>query len=186
MKALLGFLISCLLLAMCSCGIKELSEKERFSLFLKTMQGDSTGYKIVYSMAENIDTLYGVFNISLEYVPLKKELDHYDSLTILFLTKRESTFNSKYIPSKDNINSTHFNWNRFNDSVQIYFLKGDSLREIIHRKAGSYEKNVKGYVVDFKTELISKTDTILIRKFDIWLSSSFPVSDIKHQKIEVL
>ncbi|SFG27927.1 hypothetical protein [Pontibacter chinhatensis] len=56
-------LLLCLLLG--SCGKKELTEDEHFNLYLRTLSNDSTGYRIVYGTARNIDTLYGVFSMSL-------------------------------------------------------------------------------------------------------------------------
>lgn len=175
-------LLLCLLL---SCGKSELTEDERFDLYIKTLSNDSTGYRIVYETAKNIDTLYGVFNMSLEFVPLKQQLDYYDSLTILYITKRDSTFERKYVPSRDKKKSTYINWNRFNDSAKAYLSKGDSVRANIQRKAIKHEKTVKGYVVDFSVLLIGEEDTVLVRQFDIWLKEDFPISYIKHEKTEV-
>jgi hypothetical protein len=170
----------------CACGSRELTQQERFDLYLQTLQGDSTGYRIEYVMAASMDTLYGVYNLSLPYIPLKKQLDQYDSLTILFLARRDSTFQRKYVPSIDKERSTYLNWNRFNDSAKLYHEKSIALRQKIEREAIRHNKKVKGYIIDFRVDLIGKGDTIVAHQFDIWLKQDFPIEGLKYERIRAL
>lgn len=123
--------------------------------------------------------------MSPEYVPLKRQLDHYDSLTMLYLAMRDSTYERKYVPSRDKKRSTYINWNRFNDSTKAYLSKGDAVRASIERKAIRHEKKLKGYVIDFSVSLVGEEDTVLVRQFDIWLKEDFPIADTKYEKVEV-
>lgn len=156
-------------------------------LMLKTMSGDSTGYKLVYKWGENLDTLYGVFGLTQEYFPLQRKLQKYDSLTLAFISKRDSTFNRKYVPSTDKKHSSYINWNKFNDSAKHYLDKGNSVRELIDRRTTRHEKQVKGYVFDVQVCLLHEAtkDTLIVRKIYNWLSADFPMENFKKYIIVV-
>ncbi|EJF11927.1 hypothetical protein [Pontibacter sp. BAB1700] len=156
-------------LLMFGCNERQLSDSEKFGLYIHTLQGDSTGYRIEYGIAERVDTLYGFYKLSSEYLKLEQQLQFYDSVTFHYMARRDSVFNSRYIDSRNLEHSSYRNWNRHNDSLKAYLKKGVDLRHYLMEQAIPYEKEVRGYLISFNARLVSHRDTLQVHEFDIWL-----------------
>lgn len=113
---------------MFGCDKQELSASEKFELYINTLQGDNTRYRVEYGIAERVDTLYGFYKLSPEYLKREQLLERYDSVALHFMIRRDTVFNSRYIDSRDPEHSSYLNWNRHNDSLGVYLKKGEALR----------------------------------------------------------
>jgi hypothetical protein len=155
----------------------EMTHEEAFSEYIAALTGDSE-YRLEYQYGTP-DTLFGYYPYSSEYQPLKKRLDYLDSLAIYYIGKRDSIMNAKYVSSRyGKEKSTYFRIQELNDNIRNNIDKGDVIRERIKYRKEKYEKNIKGYVFDFKSFLVKGEDSVIVFDFPVWVEKDFPVSEL--------
>jgi hypothetical protein len=165
------------LFTLVSCQEAEPNEEELYSMVAKAIEGDSD-HVLIYNSVYKVDTLYGYFPYSMEYQPLKIKLDSVDTIARLYISKRDSVYNSKYISSRDTLNSSYRNFHRFNDSVRTYVEKGDKIRDLINKGSEAHNKLLRGYYTVFSIWVTNKGDTLSVRDIPLYLKRDFPVENL--------
>jgi hypothetical protein len=151
-------------------------DEDVFYEYITALKGESE-YTIVYNYSKP-DTLFGYYPYSPEYQPLKRTLDSLDAIVVESIKKRDEVVNARYISSRNKQESTYLKIQALNDTIKANLAKGDAIRDRLNNNKDEYEKEIKGYVFNFSTNLVKDGDSLIVFDFPVWVKSGFPVNSL--------